>query len=110
MAFAWMYFDGNKGPLLRNALNQLESARDTFFDTHATIFGVRDMMIQMRSGDGSSETHYAEVQIRFAFVDNTQAKAAFDEIASACGSLQSGSATADQINAALSQLFARLRG
>lgn len=110
MSFAWINFGGNQGPLLRSALTQLEASRNSFFDTHAPIFGVRDMMIQMRSGDGSNPTDYAEVATRFAFADNASAKAAFDEIASACGSLQNGSATADQVNAALSQLFARLRG
>lgn len=110
MAFAWMYFGANQGTLLRNALTQLEQYRNNFFDTAAAIFGVRDMMIQMRSGDGSDPSHYGEVTSRFAFINDASSKAAFDEIASACGSLQNGSATADQINAALSQLFARLRG
>lgn len=110
MAFAWIYFGNDTGGLLRGALTDLERMRNALFDPQLSLYGVRDKMIQMRSGDGSDPVHYAEVTSRYSFVDNASAKAAFDEIASACGVLQNSSSTAATINAALSQLFAKLRG
>ena len=82
---------------------------------------VRDVMIQMRDGDGSQNVHYAEVVKRFGFGDydstqgaptdaqNAKAKAAFDELDSAY-SKTSGNGTVSNVRAARDQMFAKLRG
>jgi hypothetical protein len=49
-------------------LDTLESGDDQMAD-------VRDVMIQMRDGDGSVDTHYAVVQEKFGFASNATAKA-----------------------------------
>lgn len=112
MAFAYLYFGNGTehGNLLRTALTQLEKSRLQLFDSKNTLFSVRDVMLQMRDGDGSSAAHYAEVTARFAFTSDANSKAAFDEIASACGHLGTTSDTQSTILAALDQLFAKMRG
>lgn len=103
MAFPHIYFnDGTKyGGLLRRAVNLNEEA-----DAQFAI--VRDVMIQMRDGDGSLATHYAEVTQKFGFASDTKAKAAFDEIDSAF-SKTSGNASVSNVRAARDQMIAKLR-
>lgn len=116
MAFAHISFNANSqyGRLLRSMLNTNESADDQIAD-------VRDVMIQMRDGDGSQNVHYAEVTRRFGFGDydatqgdptdaqNAKARAAFEEIDSAF-SKTSGNGSVSNVRAARDQLFAKLRG
>ena len=90
------------GRMLRRTLQMSEEADDLLAD-------VRDVMIQMRSGDGSDAAHYAEVQSRFGFVSNATAKSAFEELDSAY-SKTSGNGSVDNVRAARDQLFAKLRG
>ena len=94
--------------LLRNALTATENGSDLVY--RSPLLDQRDAMLQMRTGDGSDPTHYAAVQLLYGFVDDDTAKAAFDELAAACGTLENGSATGAQIQAALNQLFSRFRG
>lgn len=115
MAFAHISFNPNTtyGQKLRTLLDRLESGDDLFTD-------VRDAMIQMRDGDGSVSSHYAEVTRRFGFGDydptqgspttaqNDKAKAAFDELDSAY-SKTSGNGSVSNVRAARDQLFAKLR-
>lgn len=115
MAFAHISFnDGTKyGLMLRTLLNRIETGDDLFVD-------VRDVMIQMRDGDGSQASHYAEVTIRFGFggydpvqgaptaAQNALAKAAFDELDSAF-SKTSGNGSVSNVRAARDQFIAKLR-
>ena len=116
MAFAHISFNRNTqyGAMLRAMLDTNESADDRLLD-------VRDVMIQMRDGDGSQNVHYAEVVKRFGFADydptqgaptdaqNAKARAAFEEMDSAF-SKTSGNGSVSNVRAARDQLFAKLRG
>ena len=104
MAFAHIHFNDQTqyGRQLRRVLQMMEESDDLLRD-------VRDCLIQMRDGDGSQAVHYAECTARFGFVNDAQAKAAFDEIDSAY-SKTSGDASVTNVRAARDQLFAKLRG
>jgi hypothetical protein len=117
MAFAHIYFNRSTqfGSKLRQLLDLLEQGDDLFVD-------VRDLMIQMRDGDGSQNVHYAEVTKRFGFGDydvstggvptdaqNAKARAAFEELDSAF-SKTSGNGSVSNVRAARDQFFAKLRG
>lgn len=116
MAFNHISFNPNMthGRLLRSLLTSVETSDDQFAD-------VRDAMIQMRSGDGSSDAHYDEVVRRFGFqdYDSTQgtpnatqlakARAAFEELDSAY-SKTSGNGSVSNVQAARAQFVAKLRG
>jgi len=102
--FAHIFFNDqtNYGRMLRRTLQMMEESDDLIKD-------VRDVMIQMRDGDGSDEAHYAEVTSRFGFTSNAKAKAAFEELDSAY-SKTSGDGSVSNVRAARDQLFAKLRG
>lgn len=116
MAFNHIHFNRSSqyGAKLAQLLNLLEQGDDLFTD-------VRDVMIQMRDGDGSSNAHYAEVTKRFGFGDydptqgdptdaqNAKARAAFEELDSAY-SKTSGNGSVSNVRAARDQFFAKLRG
>ncbi len=104
MAFTHIYFNDQTqfGRQLRRCLNQMEESDDLLTD-------LRDLIIQMRDGDGSQAIHYAEVTARFGFVSDAKAKAAFDELDS-CYSKTSGNASVTNVRAARDQFFAKLRG
>lgn len=104
MAFNHVHFDdqGTYGRQLRRALHSNEEADDLLAD-------VRDMMLQMRDGDGSQDAHYAELTARFGFTTDAKARAAFEEIDSAY-SKTSGNDSVSNVRAARDQLFAKLRG
>lgn len=104
MAFAHIHFDDQTqyGRKLRRVLNLMEEADDLFTD-------VRDVIIQMRAGDGSTDAHYAEVTSRFGFTSDTKAREAFLELDSAY-SKTSGNGSVDNVRAARDQLYAKLRG
>lgn len=115
MAFNHLQFDDTTkyGRMLRNLLNQIELGDEAFVD-------VRDVMIQMRDGDGSQNVHYAEVTKRFGFGDydvtqgapsdaqNAIARAAFEELDSAF-SKTSGNGSVSNVRAARDQFIAKLR-
>lgn len=104
MAFAHIHFNDQTtyGRMLRRMLQMAEESDDLMKD-------VRDVMIQMRDGDGSVDTHYAEVASRFGFANNAKAKEAFDELDSAY-SKTSGDGSVSNVRTARDQLFAKLRG
>ncbi len=116
MAFNHISFNDTTqyGRMLRELLRVSEHSDDLFTD-------VRDVMIQMRDGDGSSNVHYAEVVKRFGFADydstqgdptdaqNAKARAAFEELDSAY-SKTSGNGSVSNVRAARDQFFAKLRG
>ncbi len=104
MAFAHVYFSDQTGygRLLRRFLNMAEESDDMFSD-------VRDVMLQMRDGDGSQDVHYAEITSRFGFPSDAKARAAYEELDSAY-SKTSGNGSVSNVRAARDQLFARLRG
>lgn len=116
MAFAHIAFNENTkyGARLRRLLNMLEQGDDEFTD-------LRDVMIQMRDGDGSQNVHYVEVTKRFGFGDydvttggvptdaqNAKAREAFLELDSAYNKT-SHNGTVDTVRAARDQLFSKLR-
>jgi hypothetical protein len=103
MAFAHIYFnDGTKyGAMLRRSVNLNEEADQAFS-------AVRDVIIQMRDGDGSQAIHYAEVTQKFGFASDAKAKAAFDELESAF-SKTSGNGSVTNVRAARDQFVAKLR-
>lgn len=90
------------GRLLRRMLNHNEEGDDNMAD-------VRDLMIQMRDGDGSQDAHYADLTTKFGFASDAKARAAFEELESAF-SKTSGNGSVSNVRAARDQLFARLRG
>jgi hypothetical protein len=104
MAFNHIHFNDQTsyGRQLRRMLNLMEEGDDLMKD-------VRDVMIQMRDGDGSQAVHYAEVTARFGFATDAKAKAAFDELDSAF-SKTSGDGSVTNVRAARDQLYAKLRG
>jgi hypothetical protein len=104
MAFAHIHFNDQTqyGRLLRRLLQMAEESDDIFTD-------VRDVMIQMRDGDGSQDAHYAELTTRFGFVNDTQARACFLELDSAY-SKTSGNGSVSNVRAARDQFYAKLRG
>jgi hypothetical protein len=104
MAFAHVHFNDQTayGRMLRRMLNLMEESDDLMSD-------VRDVMIQMRDGDGTQDVHYAEVTTRFGFASDAKARAAFEELDSAY-SKTSGNGSVTDVRAARDQLFAKLRG
>jgi hypothetical protein len=115
MAFAHLLFDDTTkyGAKLRAFLAKAEESDDAFVD-------IRDVMVQMRDGDGSQNIHYAEVVKRFKFggydptqgnptdAQNALARAAFEEIDSAFAKT-SGNGLVSNVRAARDQMFAKLR-
>ncbi len=111
-----IHFDASTqyGALLRSMLRTNESADDQMQD-------VRDLMVQMRDGDGSSNAHYALIVKRFKFdgydptqgeptdAQNAKARACFEELDSAF-SKTSGNGSVSDVRAARDQLYAKLRG
>lgn len=100
---AHIYFNESSqyGRKLRSMLNLIEQA-------DLAQVQVRSTMIQMLSGDGSQDAHYATIQQRFGFDSAADARAAFAEIDSAF------SKTADDrqvthVRTARDQLTAKLR-
>jgi hypothetical protein len=104
MAFNHIHFNDQTqyGRKLRRMLDMMEESDDLMKD-------VRDVMVQMRDGDGSQDVHYAEVTTRFGFVSDAKARAAFEELDSAY-SKTSGDGQVEFVRAARDQLFAKLRG
>lgn len=104
MAAAHIHFNDQTqyGRKLRALLQKAEESDDEFVD-------VRDLMIQMRDGDGSDDTHYAELTTRFGFASNAKARAAFEELDSVF-SKTSGNGSVSNVLAARDQMFAKLRG
>lgn len=104
MAFNHIHFNDQTqyGRQLRRMLQLMEESDDLMND-------VRDVMIQMRDGNGSDPAHYAELVTRFGFTSNEKAKACFDELDSAF-SKTSGNGSVADVRAARDQLFAKLRG
>lgn len=104
MAFQHIHFNDQTqyGRQLRRMLQMSEESDDLMKD-------VRDVMLKMRDGDGSSAVHYAEVTSRFGFASDAKAKEAFDELDSAYNKT-SGDGSVSNVRAARDQLFAKLRG
>lgn len=104
MAFSHIHFDDQTqyGRKLRRVLQLMEESDDLLTD-------VRDVMIQMRDGDGSAAAHYAECTTKFGFASDDKAKAAFDELDS-CYSKTSGDDSVSNVRAARNQFYAKLRG
>lgn len=104
MAFQHIHFNDQTqyGRMFRRMLQMMEEADDLMTD-------VRDVMIQMRDGDGTQDVHYAEVTSRFGFASDAKARAAFEELDSAYAKT-SGNGSVSNVRAARDQLFAKLRG
>lgn len=91
------------GSKLRQALTKLEQGLEELIDE-------RDAMALMIDGDGTQAAHFAgEASTEFGF-ENTgaDAKAAFAEIDSALSKVTTN-ASVSNVNAALLQLFGKLR-
>jgi hypothetical protein len=104
MAFNHIHFNANNqyGAKLRGMLTLSEQGDDAMAD-------VRDLMIQMRDGDGSQDAHYAELTSKFGFASDAKARAAFEELDSAYSRI-SGNGSVTNVRAARDQLFAKMRG
>src|SRR5678815_3197267 len=104
MAYAHILFNKNTtyGAMLRRVLDLMEQGDDQMTD-------VRDVLIQMRDGDGSQAVHYARATNLFGFDSDAMTKAAFDELDSAY-SKTSGNGSVTNVRAARDQLYAKLRG
>jgi hypothetical protein len=89
------------GRLLRRWLNGIEEAVDGGSDVLA-------VMTQMLTGDPAQEASFGTITTRFGFASNADAKGAWDEINSAYSKV-SGNGSVDSVNAALTQVIAKLR-
>jgi hypothetical protein len=114
MAFNHISFDTGlpHGRLLRDMLNVNENADDRLAD-------VRDMLVQMLSGDGSSDSHYAEIVKRcgVADYDVTQGAASAGQLTAAHNLfIQVDTAFAKRtgsvsgVQSARDQMYSQLRG
>jgi len=89
------------GRLLRRALQQQEEGLQNLNEVIAT-------MALMIDGDGSDATHFAYATPKFGFTNDAAAKAAWDELNSLAGKLNTdGSVTF--VNAAMKQAFNKFR-
>lgn len=104
MAFNHVHFNDQTqyGRMLRRTLQMMEESDDLLAD-------VRDVMIQMRDGDGSQDVHYAELTTKFGFASDAKARAAFEELDS-CYQKTSGNGSVSNVRAARDQFYAKLRG
>jgi hypothetical protein len=104
MASSYVFFDQSTqfGRQLRDLLSSAEHSDHLFTQ-------VRDVMLQMRDGDGTSAVHYAEVTTRFGFETDAKAKSAFEELDAAYAKT-SGDGSVTNVRSARDQLFAKLRG
>lgn len=116
MAAAHIYWDETNqyGRRLRASLQAMESADDQQQDA-------REMLIQMRDGDGSQDAHYDNVVRRLGYGGYTasqgtptvaqlqMARASFEEFDSAF-SKTSGNGSVTNVRAARDQVFAKHRG
>ena len=104
MAFNHIHFDDTTqyGRILRTTIRTNETA-DELMSEIVSLFQ------SMLDGDGSQDSHYTEVTVRFAFPDNATAHRAFNELASAYAKT-SGNGAVTNTRAARDQLFAYLRG
>lgn len=89
------------GQRLRGCLGALENGRDSLVKELATM--TADL-----TGDGSSDTHFTNVTTRYGFGSNEYAQAAWNELQSCVAKLTTD-ASVDFVQAALNQLFTRLR-
>lgn len=115
MAVAHILFDETSqyGRKLRACLNLMEQADEAQVD-------VRDVLIQMRDGDGSQDAHYATVVKRLGVEGYTstqgdptagqlaKARSLFEEFDSAF-SKTSGNGSVSNVRAARDQVIAKLR-
>jgi hypothetical protein len=88
----------------RSAMDELLSWRRSVFGRNFILTSVRDTMLKMRDGDGSQDVHYALVTTKFGTASDAKSKALFLEIDTVCALQANGSATRDQISAAIDQL------
>ena len=100
---AWVYYNKgtSQGSALRDCLTGLERSLDLLTD-------LRETMVQMRTGDGSQDAHYAVITEQFGFKNDAEARSAFEEFDSAWGKLNTD-ASVEFVRAELVQLFAKLR-
>lgn len=73
-------------------------------DTYRYLVDERDTMVQMRSGDGSQDSHYATITAAYGFSDDAESHAAFLELDSVVGQLMIAG-----VVAAVRQFLARFR-
>lgn len=91
------------GGLLRRHLDEMESG----FRGLNQLLGTMALLID---GDGSQASHFVTFADRFGFPnDGADAKAAWEELNSAMAKLNTDSSVSS-VNAALLQLFNKLRG
>lgn len=103
MAVSHLYFNETTahGRQFRAHLIQTEQGYEGLNDDLA-------VMARMIDGDGSSADHFTYMTAKYGFPDNATAKAAWDELNSLMGKLNTdGSVTF--VNAALLQVFSKFR-
>lgn len=102
MAVLHIPFDStNHSQRIRECLRHLEEGRQGLINEVAT-------MSLMIDGDGSSETHFDAVRIKYGFPSNTVAKAAKEELASCLSKITTDSSITS-VQAALLQAFNKFR-
>jgi len=89
------------GSRLRQALSQLENGRDLCIKELATM--TADL-----TGNGSDPAHFTNATTRYGFGSNEYTQAAWNELQSCLFKLTTDSSV-DSVQAALLQLFTRLR-
>ncbi len=91
----------NHGRMLRAALNKGQG----FLEDGNDLLGTMVMMID---GDGSDSSQFTYMTTKFGFPDNATAKAAWDELNSCYGKLNTDSSVTF-LHAALVQVFSKFR-
>ena len=86
---------------LGRAMEDLENAVNRLLAEKAT-------MVAMIDGDGSNVTHFNAHVTAYGFSDTTNAKAAYEELASMIGKLDTD-ASVSSVKAAIAQALARFR-
>lgn len=104
MAFQHLHFNDQTqyGRGLRRMLQQAEESDESQVDQIS-------LMSLMIDGDGSQDAHYAEITVRYGFVDDASSHAAYNELQSAYSKI-SGNGSVTDVRAARDQLFNKLRG
>lgn len=103
MAINWVHFGGEMGQIARAALDDAAN-RINGFRHQTALPALRGLLVQMRDGDNSNVTHYAEIATRFSTADTTAAKALMDQVESYYGIMTNTSSTLAQVYAAHDQM------
>lgn len=102
MAAAFIDYDPTTpaGRLMARALQLLREGKEV-------LSHVREILIQMRDGNGSQDAHYALNATEIGFASATTARASFEELDSLHAKVTAGAGVGDATGAAIIQACAK---